>query len=150
MRVALYTPLRECASSVFRTARPRAPPRPIASHRTAPHRSNIIDSPSRYRGAQSHRTAQLQARVLATFDALDALQLAHATELAGERREQARLRDKLRGYDVALRAAEDERDSMREAVVQLIEKGAPRAQDPRVVERLTHSLPPPSPDLQLN
>ncbi|THH15950.1 hypothetical protein EW146_g4606 [Bondarzewia mesenterica] len=67
-------------------------------------------------------SSQLKTRLLATLDTLDALQLSHAIEIARLQRENDALDDRLRCCSLSLRRTESERDGLREAVLQLIEK----------------------------
>jgi hypothetical protein len=69
------------------------------------------------------RTSYIQARLLSTLDALDALQALHNRELASEIHAKRRLSDKLDRYINFVHAMETEKEDLRDAVVQLVEKG---------------------------
>lgn len=69
------------------------------------------------------RSSHTQARLLTTLDALDALQSSHHEEREAMTRENARVRTQLQRYKDVARAAKAERDDMKDAVLQLIEKG---------------------------
>jgi len=73
--------------------------------------------------ASDSRLSTLQARLLSTLDVLDALRLSHAAELQDEARARTDLSNKLRRYKHSMRALEGERDGLRDAVLQLVEKG---------------------------
>ncbi|KAF8171509.1 hypothetical protein BJ912DRAFT_1082227 [Pholiota molesta] len=68
------------------------------------------------------RLSLLQSRLLATLDTLDVIQTHHAQELGNAIRNQTILREKLDEYIKVVRAAELERDDMRDAVLKLVEK----------------------------
>ncbi|KIM88483.1 hypothetical protein PILCRDRAFT_814379 [Piloderma croceum F 1598] len=68
------------------------------------------------------RTCHIQARLLSTLDALDALQALHNRELASEIHAKTRLSDKLDRYINFVHAMETEKEDLRDAVVQLVEK----------------------------
>ena len=70
------------------------------------------------------RISQMQARLMATLDELDASRTAHQREMKAERRAKERLSEKLDRYVDEIRRAEAERDEMREVVSILVEKGA--------------------------
>lgn len=69
------------------------------------------------------RTSHMQARLLATLDAMDALRQSHANELASEKAARDRLSVKLDRYINYVRTVEAERDDMREATSILLGKG---------------------------
>ena len=69
------------------------------------------------------RLSQMQARLMATLDDLDASRNAHQVELKAERRAKERLSEKLDRYLSEVRRADAERDEMREVVSILVEKG---------------------------
>lgn len=73
--------------------------------------------------AYAARTSHIQNRLLATFDVLDNIQYSHAAELTSETRAKERLSDKLDRYIDVVQAAEMEKDDLRDAVNQLVEKG---------------------------
>ncbi|KAM5544348.1 hypothetical protein V8D89_002008 [Ganoderma adspersum] len=68
------------------------------------------------------RLSQMQARLMATLDDLDASRNAHQVELKAERRAKERLSEKLDRYLSEVRRADAERDEMREVVSILVEK----------------------------
>jgi len=68
-------------------------------------------------------TSHIQTRLLSTLDTLDALQVSHNRELAAETHAKERLSEKLDRYIGFVQAAEVEKDDLRDAVVQLVEKG---------------------------
>jgi hypothetical protein len=78
------------------------------------------------------RLSLLQSRLLATLDTLDVIQTHHAQELGNAIRNQTILREKLDEYIKVVRAAELERDDMRDAVLKLVEKGVLRFQAGRM------------------
>ncbi len=61
---------------------------------------------------------------MVTLDTLDATQLAHTQELMAEQREKEKLAHTVHVYAQSLRSVEAERDDLRDAVSQLVEKGA--------------------------
>jgi len=69
------------------------------------------------------QTSHIQTRLLSTLDTLDAMQVLHNRELAAETHAKERLSDKLDRYIGFVQAAEVEKDDLRDAVVQLVEKG---------------------------
>lgn len=69
------------------------------------------------------RTSHMQARLLATLDAMDALRQSHANELASEKAARDRLSVKFDRYIDYVRTVEAERDDMREATSILVGKG---------------------------
>jgi len=69
------------------------------------------------------RASHIQSRFLATLDTLDELQEKHRLELSEMTEEITALRAKLSRYVSRVKEAEAERDDMREAVVELVEKG---------------------------
>ncbi|KAA1475570.1 hypothetical protein DENSPDRAFT_910193 [Dentipellis sp. KUC8613] len=72
--------------------------------------------------AHECRASQLQERLLVTLDTLDATQLAHTQELMAEQREKEKLAHTVHVYAQSLRSVEAERDDLRDAVAQLVEK----------------------------
>jgi hypothetical protein len=74
---------------------------------------------------QAHiaRASLIQSRLLSTLDTLDALQTSHNLELASETQAKQRLSEKLDRYIDFVQAAEIEKDDLRDAVIQLVEKG---------------------------
>jgi hypothetical protein len=76
------------------------------------------------RDALASHASGLQSRLLSTIDILDATRIDHAHELATERRIQHDLHLRIAAARKALEDAEMARDDMRDAVLQLIEKGA--------------------------
>jgi chromosome segregation ATPase len=60
---------------------------------------------------------------MATLDTLDAERRTYAEEISDERRQRVALRAQLRAARAERAAMEEERDSLREAVLHLIEKG---------------------------
>lgn len=70
------------------------------------------------------KIAQLQARLIATLDELDAQRDAHLREIHAERNAKENLSRKLDSYLDEVTRAERERDDMRELVSILVEKGA--------------------------
>jgi hypothetical protein len=73
--------------------------------------------------ANAARTSQLRSRLHATLDTLDALQRAHAQELADEARRRQRLAGQLDHYIDQVKRLSVERDDLQDAVLQLVEKG---------------------------
>ncbi|KAH7930196.1 hypothetical protein BV22DRAFT_1028714 [Leucogyrophana mollusca] len=73
-------------------------------------------------GAYSARASHTQARLLATFDLLDALRSQHALELSSEREAKHKLSQDLDRSRTYARALEAERDDLKDAVDQLIQK----------------------------
>ncbi len=69
------------------------------------------------------RLSQMQTRLLATLDELDASRAAHQQELKTEKRAKEKLSEKLDRYLDEVKRAEAERDEMREVVSILVEKG---------------------------
>ena len=69
------------------------------------------------------RISHIQTRLLSTFDILHELRSSHARELSSETRAKERLSDKLDLYVDVVKAAEIERDDLKDAVLQLVEKG---------------------------
>lgn len=69
------------------------------------------------------RVSHVQARLLSTLDALDSLQSTHATELEEALQTEERLKGRLNRYGDIAQVAELERDDLRDAVIQLVEKG---------------------------
>jgi hypothetical protein len=69
------------------------------------------------------RTSHLQTQLLSALDTLDASRTSHAHELASEIRTRADISDKLARYVAVVRAVESERDDLKDAVTQLVEKG---------------------------
>jgi len=69
------------------------------------------------------RVSQLQTRLLSTLDTLDQVKNSQAQELIPVERENARLKAQLNRYLAVVKAAEAERDDLRDAVLRLIEKG---------------------------
>ena len=65
----------------------------------------------------------LQNRLLAAFDTLDSTQNVHAQELAALKEQMARLKEQLDHYVYLFKDVETERDDMRDAIMQLVEKG---------------------------
>ncbi|OCH91372.1 hypothetical protein OBBRIDRAFT_526838 [Obba rivulosa] len=72
--------------------------------------------------AQATRASQIQARLLSTIDALDALQQSHTRELAEEQRVSERLTHRLHRLMEHVKVVDRERDDMRDAVLRLVEK----------------------------
>lgn len=72
------------------------------------------------------RLSQMQTRLIATLDELDASRAAHQREMKAERRAKERLSEKLDRYVDEIKRAEAERDEMREVVSILVDKGASR------------------------
>lgn len=64
---------------------------------------------------------------MATLDTLDSERRAYSEEISDERRQRAALHAELRVARAEAAAMEGERDSLRDAVLHLIEKGASRA-----------------------
>ena len=62
---------------------------------------------------------------MATLDTLDAERRTYAEEISDERRQRVVLQAQLRTARAERAAMEEERDSLREAVLHLIEKGTP-------------------------
>ena len=62
---------------------------------------------------------------MATLDILDAERRTYAEEISDERRQRVVLQAQLRTARAERAAMEEERDSLREAVLHLIEKGTP-------------------------
>lgn len=60
---------------------------------------------------------------MATLDTLDAERRTYAEEISDERRQRVALQAQLRAARAEPAAMEEERDSLREAVLHLIEKG---------------------------
>jgi chromosome segregation ATPase len=75
--------------------------------------------------AYTTRVSQLQTQLLSTLDALDQVKNLQEQELVPVERENARLKAQLNRYLAVVKAAEAERDDMQDAVLKLIEKGAP-------------------------
>ena len=71
----------------------------------------------------SMRMSQLQTRLVATLDELDASRTTHQRELKTERRAKEKLSEKLDRYVDEIRRTEAERDEMREVVSLLVDKG---------------------------
>ena len=69
------------------------------------------------------RISQMQTRLMATLDELDASRNAHHYELKAEKRAKERLSEKLDRYLDEVKRAEAEKDEMREVVSILVEKG---------------------------
>ncbi|KAI0311665.1 hypothetical protein OF83DRAFT_730599 [Amylostereum chailletii] len=69
------------------------------------------------------QSSALHGRLLATVDALDRAKLQHADELAAERGVRKNLNVQLRAHILAREEAEAERDDLRSAVLELVEKG---------------------------
>ncbi|THU98141.1 hypothetical protein K435DRAFT_38091 [Dendrothele bispora CBS 962.96] len=72
--------------------------------------------------AHAVRTSNVQTRLLATLDALDALQTSNSQDSELERQNYNRLKQKLYQYQRSVQECERERDDMREAVNALVEK----------------------------
>lgn len=68
--------------------------------------------------------SHLQARLYATLDALDTLQLDHTLELEDERKRQDALQKRVRGMENLLRDTEKEKDELREVLEVVVRKGA--------------------------
>ncbi|RDX47136.1 hypothetical protein OH76DRAFT_1406299 [Lentinus brumalis] len=68
------------------------------------------------------RLSQMQTRLLATLDELDASRAAHQQELKTEKRAKEKLSEKLDRYLDEVKRAEADRDEMREVVSILVEK----------------------------
>ncbi|EPQ56773.1 hypothetical protein GLOTRDRAFT_121105 [Gloeophyllum trabeum ATCC 11539] len=68
------------------------------------------------------RASHMQGRFLSTLDALDELEAKHRLELDESQQEIHQLRTNLSRYIARVEAAESERDDMRDAVMQLVEK----------------------------
>jgi hypothetical protein len=73
------------------------------------------------------RTSHIHARLLSTLDTLDSLQASHNLELVSEANAKERLSGKLHRYIDFVREAEVEKDDLRDAVIQLVEKGGFRS-----------------------
>jgi hypothetical protein len=133
-----YVLLSPVSSPQFR--QPHAPPPRLATHlhqsmgpSSTPSTSDLLHALSRKNAqiaslelqlkASDSRLSALHARLLSTLDALDALRLSHAEELQEEVRARGELGSKLRRHRHGMRALEGERDSLRDAVLQLVEKG---------------------------
>ncbi|EGN98694.1 hypothetical protein SERLA73DRAFT_181292, partial [Serpula lacrymans var. lacrymans S7.3] len=72
--------------------------------------------------AYNAKASHAQARLLATFDALDSLQSKHALELSSEKLAKERLSIKLDRYLDYVKAVETEKDDLKDAVEHLIQK----------------------------
>ncbi|TFK39645.1 hypothetical protein BDQ12DRAFT_63224 [Crucibulum laeve] len=72
--------------------------------------------------AYNARTSHIQTRLLSTLDTLDLMQNTHAEELKSLAQEKRQLEVKLGQYVQIVKSAETERDDMRDAVLQLVEK----------------------------
>ncbi|KAF8958673.1 hypothetical protein BDZ97DRAFT_1761909 [Flammula alnicola] len=72
--------------------------------------------------AYTGRLSLLQSRLLSTLDTLDVIQNSQAQELSSLLRTRNRLQEQLDSYIKVVRAAELERDDMRDAVMKLVEK----------------------------
>ena len=64
-------------------------------------------------------------RLLSTLDTLDAIRASHRVELREETHTKERLSKKLDQYLDFVRSVEAEKDDLRDAVIQLVEKGGP-------------------------
>ncbi|KAI0028892.1 hypothetical protein K488DRAFT_73397 [Vararia minispora EC-137] len=78
------------------------------------------------RDAWASRASVLQARLLSTIDALSSASIKHEQEIADAQRMQDALHVRVSAARAALATSEAERDDMRDAVLQLVEKGALR------------------------
>lgn len=67
--------------------------------------------------------SHLQARLFATLDALDTLQLDHTLELEHEHQQHDALRKRIRGMENLLRRMEQEKDELREVLEVVVRKG---------------------------
>ena len=74
------------------------------------------------------RLSQMQTRLMATLDELDASRTAYQKEMKTEKRAKERLSEKLDRYLDEVKRAEAERDEMREVVSILVEKGVSPAE----------------------
>ena len=77
--------------------------------------------------AHATRASKLHARLMATLDILDSDRRAYSEEISDERRQRVALHARLRFARAEVAAMEAERDSLRDGVLHLIEKGASRA-----------------------
>jgi len=77
--------------------------------------------------AYTTRVSQLQTRLLSTLDALDQVKSLQEQELVPVEHENALLKAQLHQYLAVVKAAEAERDDMRDAVLKLVEKGEPKS-----------------------
>lgn len=68
-------------------------------------------------------TSHIQGRLLAALDAINDLKSIHTRELASTTQTNAKLVRKLARYQEKLNTVDIERDDLRDAVVQLVEKG---------------------------
>ncbi|KAH9926293.1 uncharacterized protein BXZ73DRAFT_102975 [Epithele typhae] len=90
------------------------------------------------------RISQMQTRLAATLDELDALRNAHHYELKTERRAKEKLSEKLDRYLDEVKRAEAEKDEMREVVSILVEKAFTAERD-AIRNMLAEELHPPKP-----
>ncbi|KAH9019969.1 hypothetical protein EDB85DRAFT_542226 [Lactarius pseudohatsudake] len=81
-----------------------------------------IADPKLQLAAHAARAAKLHARLMATLDTLDSERRTYAEEISEERRQRVALTAQVRSARAERAAMEEERDSLREAVLHLIEK----------------------------
>ncbi|KAI9435250.1 hypothetical protein H4582DRAFT_2059517 [Lactarius indigo] len=81
-----------------------------------------IADPKLQLAAHAARAAKLHARLMATLDTLDSERRTYAEEISDERRQRVALQAQVRAARAERAAMEAERDSLREAVLHLIEK----------------------------
>ncbi|KAH9022071.1 hypothetical protein EDB83DRAFT_2320361 [Lactarius deliciosus] len=81
-----------------------------------------IADPKLQLAAHAARAAKLHARLMATLDTLDSERRTYAEEISEERRQRVALQAQVRSARAERAAMEEERDSLREAVLHLIEK----------------------------
>ncbi|KAK0203218.1 hypothetical protein DFS33DRAFT_1385570 [Desarmillaria ectypa] len=87
-----------------------------------PERSITSEKVRRLVQAHTIRTSLIHERLCTTQRALDTLQTVHTAELAAERQTADTLRRKLAAYQERVRAAEAERDDMRQVVNELVDR----------------------------
>ncbi|KAN0138051.1 hypothetical protein V8E53_003940 [Lactarius tabidus] len=86
------------------------------------HIDRQIADPTLQVAAHAARAAKLHARLMVTLDTLDAERRTYAEDISDERRQRVVLQAQLRAARAERAAMEEERDSLREAVLHLIEK----------------------------
>ncbi|THH27557.1 hypothetical protein EUX98_g6629 [Antrodiella citrinella] len=89
------------------------------------HTTDLITQLQTHLQVHIARTSLLQARLAATLDEFDAVQVAHAHELAREQREKAGLEASVGWYARRVREVEAERDDLRDSVSLLVTKDHP-------------------------